>query len=489
MAAPAMQPAPWSLPRRLLFRFACVYLVLYSLPFPLDRIPEVGVAAQHFEAGQDAAIAWFGEHLLGVDAAKLQPFLTGSGDTTRAYVTLALHASLAFVLAGAWSLLTRRTSHPRAADLLRVYVRFVLGATMLGYGTAKFFSGQFPPLADHGSWLLTTWGDSSPMGVVWKFMGASPAYTAFSGVVECLGGVLLFWRRTTTIGALLTTAAMLNVALLNYCYDVPVKLYSTHLLLMAVGLWLRDLPRLCDALLWHRTAEPLPLRLPRPLWVAIPEQVAKYALVGWILFQGGQGLMTRYDRQQLPPGPLEGSYEVAEFVRAGEVVPPLLTDRSRWRYVFLTKNNLTVQMTDGTTRRGFAPAVDVENHTLTLETRRAANATGEPPPKIVLRYRDPNEAADTARDPAVQPAPPAPTSVVEAVAQRQDPAKPTDGVDEKSRQSEAKAEPETKAAPQLVLEGTLDGAEVRIVLNALRAEDFLVVNRGFRWIQEFPFNR
>ena len=107
MSASALEPAPWSLPRRLLFRFACVYLILYCLPFPLDRLPTSReffdwprTAAQYFESMQDLAVAWFGEHLLGVDAAKLKPFMTGSGDTTRAYVTMALHGSIAVLLAG-----------------------------------------------------------------------------------------------------------------------------------------------------------------------------------------------------------------------------------------------------------------------------------------------------------------------------------------------------------------------------------------------------
>ncbi|MCA8964521.1 MAG: hypothetical protein H6838_19250 [Planctomycetes bacterium] len=485
MSASALEPAPWSLPRRLLFRFACVYLILYCLPFPLDRLPTSReffdwprTAAQYFESMQDLAVAWFGEHLLGVDAAKLKPFMTGSGDTTRAYVTMALHGSIAVLLAGAWSLLTRRTGHPRAADLLRTYVRFVLGATLLGYGTAKFFSGQFPPLADNERWLLTTWGDSSPMGVVWKFMGASPAYTAFSGVVECLGGVLLFWRRTTTLGALLAAAAMLNVALINYCYDVPVKLYSTHLLLMAIGLLLRDVPRLCDVLLWHRDAAPLPLRLPRPLWVAIPEQFAKYALVGWILYGAGAGLQARYERQQLPPGPLEGGYEVAEFVRGGEPVPPLLTDDSRWRYLFLSERYASVRMIDEKTQLGFVPKIDTAAHTLRLERRWSPAMGGTPPEPIELRYRSKDDPQET----TAAPEPAEPTSVVEAVeavARKQEPASP----------SEADEPTPAAASADLVLEGTMAGAEVRIVLRKLRREDFLVVNRGFHWIQEYPFNR
>jgi len=48
------------------------------------------------------------------------------------------------------------------------------------------------------------------------------------------GGMLLLFRRTVTLGAIASAAALLNIVLLNFCYDVPVKLYSAHLLLMAL---------------------------------------------------------------------------------------------------------------------------------------------------------------------------------------------------------------------------------------------------------------
>ena len=39
-----------------------------------------------------------------------------------------------------------------------------------------------------------------------------------------------------------------------------------------------------------------------------------------------------------------------------------------------------------------------------------------------------------------------------------------------------------------VLEGTIDGAAVRMELKKLHKEDFLLINRGFHWVNEFPFS-
>jgi hypothetical protein len=74
--------------------------------------------------------------------------------------------------------------------------------------------------------LVEPWGEFSPMGVLWSFMGFSTVYQIFTGIGEVLGSFLLVLRRTTTLGALLLCAVLSNVVLLNYTFDVTVKLYS-----------------------------------------------------------------------------------------------------------------------------------------------------------------------------------------------------------------------------------------------------------------------
>ena len=98
---------------------------------------------------------------------------------------------------------------------------------LFGYGFVKIVPLQFQRTLLFK--MMEPYGDFSPMGVLWSFMGASLPYVIYSGCAEVLGGILLLFRRTTTLGALVSFAVMLNVAVLNYCYDVPVKLYSTNL--------------------------------------------------------------------------------------------------------------------------------------------------------------------------------------------------------------------------------------------------------------------
>ena len=135
-----------------------------------------------------------------------------------------------------------------AVELTRALpdVRFTLATAMLLYGAEKVIPEQFgTPLPSD---LLEPIGEGSPMHLLWTFMGTSIPYVIFTGAAEMLGGLLLAARRTTLLGALVCIGVLSNVVMLNLSYDVPVKLYSSHLLLMAVFLAAPDLRRLAVAL-------------------------------------------------------------------------------------------------------------------------------------------------------------------------------------------------------------------------------------------------
>jgi hypothetical protein len=72
--------------------------------------------------------------------------------------------------------------------------------------------------------LVQTYGDMSPMGVLWKFMGQSPYYQSFTGLVELLAGLFLCFRFTYLLGLTLGFLAFSQVFALNLFFDVPVKL-------------------------------------------------------------------------------------------------------------------------------------------------------------------------------------------------------------------------------------------------------------------------
>ncbi|HSD13385.1 MAG TPA: hypothetical protein VLB74_01915 [Flavobacterium sp.] len=134
--------------------------------------------------------------------------------------------------------------------LLRVYLAFY----MLVYGLSKILPMQFPPLTLHR--LSESYGESSPMGLAWTFMQYSPYYTAFTGFAEVLGGLLLLNRKTITLGTIILTGVLANVVMMNFCYDIPVKLFSAHMLIACLILLSTDGKRIYDFFILNKTTEP-----------------------------------------------------------------------------------------------------------------------------------------------------------------------------------------------------------------------------------------
>jgi hypothetical protein len=344
-------PRPWRAWQRIGFRFVCIYLVLYNLPFPLDVPPKT--------TWVDDASTWV-LHELGVFVGDLvfgvniTVFSNGSGDTTYDWVMLFTMASLAAIGAAAWTLADRRRIDYRKLDaILRVYIRYVLGVTMMSYGFAKVFKTQFPyPTADR---LQTTYGESSPMGLLWTMMGYSTPYNLFTGGIEVLGGMLLFWRRTQLLGALVCAGALANIVMLNFCYDVPVKLYSTHLLLMSVYVMAPDLGRLIGLLVLHRA---VPASPPRARWPRRREHAriaVKVLFIGYVLYSQIKGELETRDLiaggGDVAP-PVTGVFTVEEFAIDGVARPPLMTDATRWRTVSINQwGGVMVRHMDSTSER------------------------------------------------------------------------------------------------------------------------------------------
>lgn len=254
--AAVSEPPDIDFVRKFALRFAVIYWGAYGLPSMLAVIPWVGMPLSHWYSVAKTFVAQKMASDLFALPGKLVP-PNGSGDTTYSYLTMLATFAMAIAGASLWSLIARRkTDYSIARDLLRSYLRWVLALAALGYGLAKVTldagGNQFPVVGPYQ--LDKTWGASSPMNVLWAFMGASRPYTIFAGLGEIAAALLLIWRRTALLGALVAFGIMVNVMMLNYCYDVPVKIYSTHLALMSLLILLPEAPRLTSVFLLNRTA-------------------------------------------------------------------------------------------------------------------------------------------------------------------------------------------------------------------------------------------
>jgi len=294
---------------------------------------------------------------------------------------------------------------------------------MIGYGAYKVISSQFPaPTLDR---LMQPYGDSSPMGLLWTFMGASVPYTMFVGFAEMIAGILLFPRKTSTLGALMSVGVLSNVVALNFSYDVPVKLYSTHLLVQAIFLLLPDARRLGNFFILNRSTEYVRMEplFRRPLWhrsALVFSSLLLILITGTALYQS-------YDQRRsftADRSPLYGVWEVEEF-SLGQTKPAV--DGQRWRRLVFDSGRVAVQAATDLYER-FGTQFDQEKRTVTLRRR------ADPGWNTVLTYEQ--------------------------------------------------VSPEV-----VTLAGKLNGSEMTARLHRSEERKFLLTDRGFHWINEVPFNK
>jgi hypothetical protein len=273
-----------------------------------------------------------------------------------------------------WSVADRdRKNYNKLFYWLCVIVRYYVAITMVVYGGLKLVKLQFP--APSLGRMMEPVGQMSPMGLAWTYMGYSTGFNYVTGLAELSVGLLLFFRRTTTLGAIIGVFVIGNVMAVNYCFDVPVKLMSTTLVLMCVFLMFRDFKRLRDFFLLNKTAAPSNLSPHRfkAKWKNITLLVIKYALIVYVLC--ANVVMAFYwgspDDAKKPP--FYGVYKVESFIKGKDTLPPLMTDTIRWKKLVIDDNANVQLMGDSTTGYMFTP--DTIHHHFVISRH-----------KYILRY-------------------------------------------------------------------------------------------------------
>jgi hypothetical protein len=279
--------------------------------------------------------------------------------------------------------------------------------------------------------LIEPFGNFSPMGVLWSSIGASPAYEMFAGSAEMLGGVLLILPWTTMLGALVCVADMTQIFMLNLTYDVPVKLFSFHLLLMALFLLAPEFQRLADFFFRNRTVAPCTqpqlFQTRRANRIAIAVQIVFGIWMIGTAAYGGWYEWHTYGGGR-PKSALYGIWNVDELSIDSQIRSPLLTDYDRWRrVVFDFPEAMAFQRMDNSVAY-YTVAINVNDKTLAL-----------------TRVSDKNWKGNFTFQ---------------------------------------------RVAPdQLILDGEMGSHKTHMQLQLVDRSKFMLVSRSFHWVQEYPVNR
>jgi hypothetical protein len=434
-AAPAAAPpGRGRLATRVAFRFSFLYFGLYVLTTQMLGGMWVLQSVQPPDMGATGwmlrPVVWTADHVFhaGSDYVRQN---TGSGDKMIDWV----HVFLLLVFSAAatlvWSAVDRRRAHYASLHKwFHFFLRFAAGTTMVGYGMAKAIPLQMP--APQLTRLLERYGDFSPMGVLWYSVGASFPYERFAGAMELTAAVLLFIPRLSMLGAMVLVADSIQIFTLNMTYDVPVKLFSFHLILIGLVLLAPEMRRLFQVLVFNRGTHPSTLP---PLARGV---VMRRALVAAQLVFGAVVIWQNYSQAiedwktrgaGAPKPPLYGIWNVEKMTIDGVERAPLLTDYPRWRRIVIQNSFAIMFQHMDETFTGFPATIDATAKTITIK-----KTPQDKTPEGTFAF--------------------------------------------------------TELSPDaLVLDGELSGHKMHLETKRFDHTRLLLLSRGFNWIQERPFNK
>ena len=400
-----------------------IYLWLYMFPFPLTEMNLSSIEMDYYFR----FIAWLNglasKLLFGISGLHSKVQTEGTGDTRYDYSMLVTLPVLAGILAVVVWIFTRKSaSYNGFYRLTVIYARYFVGLYLLLYSASKFMESQFPlPRFED---LERTYGDLSPMDLLWLFMGYAPAYCAFTAFGEFLGGFFLLFRRTIVIGGLITMAAMSNVVMLNYTYDVPVKLFSTHLFLIALFVISPNIRQLYGLFFLNQAAKmanPDPIifreKWMRPTWLVLKT----FLIVGAPILILHEEWVRKPDEAHLKTN---GTYIVNQFERNGQRLPLEIGNSLVWRKMILENGEARIfKLNDSLAL--FKTKIDLTNQ------RLAFQSISNNPEQFILKF-------------------------------------------------------EQKSEKQFIMKGTYLGDSITVYFTRKSKSDYKLINRGFHWINEYP---
>lgn len=413
---------------KIFLRFIVIFITLLTIPFPFTIIPKLEFIEDLFLGIYQIIIPWIGVNVLNL-GSPIKTVLNGSGDKTYDFVLLSFLFFLAIVGTIIWTILDKKNrTYEKLNYWFLVLLRYFLGYNMIFYGMIKVIKLQF---SDIPFWrLLQPFGEASSMGLAWTFLGHSVGYNIFMGLSELIGGILLFHKRTKLLGALILIPVTANIVAVNFFFDVPVKLFSLELLFMALLIVLPDLNRLANVLIFNKETKPSDYYKPfnSKKW-SLSKEILKWGFVVLVLSSIINYVIDGYNSRgsNSPKPKLYGLYQVNKFVLNRDTIPPLFTDQKRWKYIFIEYDGSIQFSKMDDSRYGLKAEVDTLEHQIRL------TEFNNPDLKNVLYYK--------------------------------------------------------KTDSTLTINGIFRKDTVFCTTKRLDKKDFRLTSGGFRWINEYPYNR
>lgn len=252
-----------------------------------------------------------------------------------------------------WTILARNSKRKQYNKLyywLRVVVRYRIAIGLIAFGIIKFFPMQMPfPSVSN---LHTDFGDYASFKLYWQIVGVSYKYEIFLGFLEVAAGVLMLFRSTTALGAIITAGVLFNIAHANFGYDGGVHVYSSYFVLLSLFLLVQYIPNIWGVFFNGKVVQP---NYYYPKYSTNKKRLYIAVKVLFIFLYLGVYIYYRYDRfynegiikEPVVSGFLDaaGHYNVTTFVLNGDTLTYSPADSIRWHDVAVERYSTLVYKT------------------------------------------------------------------------------------------------------------------------------------------------
>lgn len=327
----------WTPGQKFTLRVAVIFFLIMSIPWSGDWYSNLfGIDWMHIHYRDIYDIARFNPSFVRFS----NPLYNLSG-----YADWILILIVSFIGGGIWTLIESKKSNLNYDNLyywIRVVARYRAGIGIIGFGYTKLFPTQMP--YPSLGLLNTNFGDFTAQKIYWLSVGIVPWYQVFAGVVELAAGTLLFFRKTTTVGALMLLSALGDITYVNFAYDGGVHVYASYFVLFAVFLLWYDAVPVYNLLVKER------FTIPRSYIPSFSQKWLRFARVSLktatififlVYLFYAEVLNFNYDPYKQPAlkgvSALRGNYHVNEFRINGKDIPYSPLDSVRWQDVTFEK--------------------------------------------------------------------------------------------------------------------------------------------------------
>ncbi len=315
-------------------RWLFLFVLLFVVPFEWEWYQRLTESRSFF--WYLSAIAGYRPNLVEIQSESGRWGLAG-------YASLGIVALIALGGALIWTLVARwlpKINYAAIYYWTKVLIRYRIALGIIAFGFLKVYPMQmpFPGISN----LATDFGEYNTYKIYWQHIGISTWYQVLLGWVEVIAGVLLFFRPTVFLGALLNAGVLFNIAHANFAYDGGVHVYSSFFVLFALILLIPYLVELWKLYVLKQEITPadyLPVYSPPVKKILLTVKVGIVLL--FTVVYGALRYQVHYKegylKEPISPGlaNAKGLYTVTEFRLNNQLLPYHPQDSVRWQQVML----------------------------------------------------------------------------------------------------------------------------------------------------------